>query len=1127
MHTGYKHITFFLLLALVPMVAWAQGFSPNTDQNRIITRTARKAGYDPGIPAMQKVEDVNIAVQYFDDVGRLIQRVDWQTGPQKYDIVQMVEYNNFGRESSKYLPYAKSSANAGKFTRAPKGEVYGYYAMELGPSIFKSRAPVAVAVLELSPLGRVLQQGAPGWSWQPVTPRNAVVTSDSTGHSTVLEYGTNMAGDVRLWTINSSGNGASAINGTTPVFYTKDRLRMTRTKDENWVASSGKAGTVEEYADLSGRTVLKRRWETDTKKLDTYYIHDDLGNLRYVVPPGFLGTTLSESATGDFAELVYAYSYDGRRRLIRKKIPGRDWQWFVYNGKDQLILSQDGNQRKKQQWSFTRYDGLGRVTSTGLYVNITQLTLEQMTAYVDGLGQPLWEDRGGAPDYPVPLAVFPVASSGSTITVLTVNYYDDYGFAGAAGMPVQGLVKSTKSQGLLTGIRIYREDGTGPMLTVNYYDGKGRIVQTVSQNHIGGIDRETNTYGFTDELLTNRREHRATPTGSPTTVLTTNEYDHAGRLYQVRKKVGSQAEIIQSRMVYNEIGQLKSRSLHSENGGLNFASSIAYSYNERGWQTGAVSPFFSYQLDYNVSGNTLLPNAQYNGNIARQQWKHTNGESTWVNDMFTYSYDALDRLKSGVSTGLKEALIYDDMGNMRTLTRDNGPVINYAYNNTNKSNRLASLSGGITADFTYDLNGNATKDRTGMGFSYNHLDLPKTADKTSTSVHYLYDAMGNKLRKMSTVGTVKTERNYVDGIEYSMNGTGLGSIERIATEDGFLLNSSGTYSYYYNLTDHLGNVRVVFKKDGSAIAPVAAVMQRQDYYPFGKTKSVATSLDNKYLYNGKEMQSELGGGTHTLGSSYVLEGQYDYGARFYDAEIGRWNVVDPKAEVNRSWSPYRYAYDNPLRFIDPDGMLEDWFVDNTTGNVTYINNVSNLSSLSMAQRTKYNISGNLNNYENIGADDMFGSDVRWDGLEGNILNSEAVMMNKESQAFMESHGFKKAENVQVNESQNTEYSTDRSMHRMPKMYSQEGNVKITYVKPEKLNTNRVTKESKIEYYAFSNTISSERQYTVPFGEGKNVVANLNGKLGMAGARVKGGKADFKSLGKEVYGIFKDLIKRKK
>jgi len=107
---------------------------------------------------------------------------------------------------------------------------------------------------------------------------------------------------------------------------------------------------------------------------------------------------------------------------------------------------------------------------------------------------------------------------------------------------------------------------------------------------------------------------------------------------------------------------------------------------------------------------------------------------------------------------------------------------------------------------------------------------------------------------------------------------------------------SGTdYVYQYNLTDHLGSVRFTFNKHPTT--GLVQKLQEDDYYAFG-LRRVASAGTNKYLYNSKELQEELE--------------QYDYGARFYDPVIGRWNVVDPLAEVNRRWSPYRYAYNNPM-----------------------------------------------------------------------------------------------------------------------------------------------------------------------------------------------------------------------
>ncbi len=122
-------------------------------------------------------------------------------------------------------------------------------------------------------------------------------------------------------------------------------------------------------------------------------------------------------------------------------------------------------------------------------------------------------------------------------------------------------------------------------------------------------------------------------------------------------------------------------------------------------------------------------------------------------------------------------------------------------------------------------------------------------------------------------------------------------------EGRIVAGGGGTYTYDYHLRDHLGNTR-------SEFAAGSTVTRKTDYYPFGMAyqSGVALSPNNRYLYNGKELQDGLG--------------QYDYGARLYDPVIGRWGVVDPLASALYEISPYVYVRNNPILRIDRHGLWD-------------------------------------------------------------------------------------------------------------------------------------------------------------------------------------------------------------
>jgi RHS repeat-associated protein len=349
-------------------------------------------------------------------------------------------------------------------------------------------------------------------------------------------------------------------------------------------------------------------------------------------------------------------------------------------------------------------------------------------------------------------------------------------------------------------------------------------------------------------------------------------------------------------------------------------------------------------------------------------------------------------LSTDATNSYNESLTYDKNGNITSLQRngdwDDDVIViaidNLDYTYQPNSNRLSIVHDNeqnpngfkddsdtdpfdANADYSYDLNGNMKSDAN-KGINkivYNHLNLPsEIMFGTTGNIYYLYDATGKKLRKIVHVnnGTADVTTSYLDGFQYKND-----IIQFFPTAEGYanrlnkkyqpvnsIPTASGTittlnaqleideytqipksepdvFSYVYNYTDHLGNIRVSYTKETDT--NVLKIIEENHYYPFGlkhnnynsskmlyvkegtmeKQKPLPPymAMSYNYKYNGKEYQDELG------------LNMYDYGARFYDPARAGWSTIDPLAEKMRRWSPYNYTFDNPMRFTDPDGMGPD------------------------------------------------------------------------------------------------------------------------------------------------------------------------------------------------------------
>jgi len=580
---------------------------------------------------------------------------------------------------------------------------------------------------------------------------------------------------------------------------------------------------------------------------------------------------------------------------------------------------------------------------------------------------------------------------------LIYNYYDDYDFNNDGNADFYYVPDSDfpdnqqhmNNIGRFTGTSVSLVSSSSAKSTVFLrtaiiYDKFDRIIQTHKENFVfgRGWDIFTNGYDFPGRMTKTKQTHNiGEPSKSePITIFKLMEYDHGSRLTKLSQSINGKDLQEVSYQEYNSIGQLIKKSLNRTESNPSFQE-IDYLYNIRGWlrfinHGGLYSnnDLFFMDIFYNEQINEPGFNSQpaYNGNISAIRWL---SRSFPEFKAYLFAYDDLNRINQADYLKFNNGSLnsstdydvgdikYDYNGNLQSMSTfglnaeekyEEIDDLTYFYS----GNRLVGVNDEIelcseydfcdngmiydpnepqTVEYHYDQNGNLIDDvnKGIVSIQYDHFNnMPIYFDLDGGRyIHFLYDASGVKWRKeVFEHGDLVETTDYVSGFVYTDS-----VLNYTLADEGRILWNGGEYTYEYQLKDHLGNVRVCFTdRDGNPY-----ITQDNSYYPFGlqmKGLEFNSSSDpNKYLYNGKEMQFD-----HGLN-------WYDYGARLYDSQLGRWHSFDPLASQREWVSPYNFCQNNPISRIDPTGSLDDWYQDED-GTKQFDPNVKSQANLKGTQK---------------------------------------------------------------------------------------------------------------------------------------------------------------------------------
>lgn len=787
----------------------------------------------PGIVGAD-LDDVNLSptrarlvVQYFDGLGRL-----WQTVSRKgslnsaasqvtaSDLVSPVEYDENGRLTYQFLPYVNSNGDGSFKSPSPFSQQRDFYqgvdasSPISGPveNYFYSKS-----VFERSPSGRPLESYAPGISWAG--------SESSTKRSVKMGYYFNTPTDaVRIWTVTDNSILGNFGSYASPTSYEAGQLYKNITTDEH-----GKQ--VIEFKDKNGQVILKKVQLTAANDagagsghdgwICTYYIYDDFGSLRCVVQPegvkwlnnnGWSFTNANGNIILD--EQCFRYEYDGRRRMIVKKVPGAAEVYMVYDSRDRLALTQDGNLRQQGKWLYTWYDALNRPTRTGLWTT----------------GSSFADLRTQAASYPgSTYTTFPTSAQDE----LTITHYDNYdalssysghglnseyvlesvfGADDNTNFPyARVLAKSNQVQGLPTITRTKIIGTSNWITTIMIYDDNGRVIQAKSHNALHqSTEMVTTQYGFAGQPFKILLRQQLGGTSQTFLTFSVNFFDALGRVSRTEMYAGHSSinggALIGPKTInalsYDALGQVRTKNLGTAPAGGPLET-LVMDYNIRGWllginrgfvtNAGSVAPaagtWFGFDLGYDKTSNAstnAYQTPQFNGNISGQSWRSA-GDN--IARQYRYSYDAANRL-------LKADFVQDQGGWGKSFNYD------------------SYMGDGNATASAYDLNGNILKMQQ-WGWT------PAGATAQVDNLQYSYQNQSNKLRAVTdyittptSLGDFTDKSAGADDYGYDPNGNLITDLnKRLNGSTGSNLTSGGAITYnHLNLPTQIA----VKKDDGSA-----------------------------------------------------------------------------------------------------------------------------------------------------------------------------------------------------------------------------------------------------------------------------------------------------------------------